>query len=210
MSTLRLFLMTKNERELIDDWIQYHAHLFGMENIYILDGSDNEEVLGIYENYKKQGLNVRYTQADLNELAEELTQYMNENKGVGNFIIKLDTDEFIGVTKPILIQPFLQSVRRYQRNFIRKFNEYGLSRKMNLRESLFDYSFRLKRVSNMGVLDRLRQLPITGQRYKASLTTWSLPLEHYSPRPCRDIMAFHTTPIHASEDVLPFGLFREC
>jgi hypothetical protein len=41
--------MTRNEFELIEDWLIHHGFLFGFESIYILDGSNDQRVIDIYK-----------------------------------------------------------------------------------------------------------------------------------------------------------------
>ena len=81
--------MTRNDVNSIEDWIIYHGYLFGLKNLYLVDGSDDEEVLAIYDFYKKHGLNVLHTDAGLNDLADEITSMMHQHKGENNFLIKL-------------------------------------------------------------------------------------------------------------------------
>ena len=53
---LKIFLMTKNEPELLESWIKYHGYIFGLDNIYVLDGSDDSRVLRVYEKFQPLGL----------------------------------------------------------------------------------------------------------------------------------------------------------
>ncbi|MCE8018922.1 hypothetical protein HOP51_02140 [Halomonas sp. MCCC 1A11036] len=48
-------LKTKNESELLEDWIKHHGDIFGIENLVIFDNdSDDIKVLDIYEKYKSK------------------------------------------------------------------------------------------------------------------------------------------------------------
>ena len=91
--------MTKNELPLIEDWIKYHGHLFSFENLFIIDGSTDQQVLNIYQKYENSGINVITTNANLNRLATEITSIMHRHKGRNSFLIKLDTDEFLAYRK---------------------------------------------------------------------------------------------------------------
>ena len=162
---LKLFLMTRNEIELIEDWLKYHGFLFGFENICILDGSDDQRVFDIYNKYKTFGLHVKISSTGLNGLAEELTLLMHEEKGLNNFLIKLDTDEFLAYTLPATLgDEIIQG-----NSFLNKF----LS------------------VSNFS--EFFEALPITGQRYQASFMTWSIPKHSYVDNPAIELIEF--TPI---------------
>ena len=120
---LKLFLMTRNEIELIEDWLKYHGFLFGFENIYILDGSDDQRVFDIYKKYKPFGLHVKISSTGLNGLAEELTLLMHEKKGLNNFLIKLDTDEFLAYTLPATLGDEIIQGNSFLNKWILKFNK---------------------------------------------------------------------------------------
>lgn len=97
---LKIFLMTKNEFGFIEDWIIYHGTLFVFGNLYIVDGSDRDEIFEVYDRYTPKGLNVFHTKANLNEMSQVLTNYIHENNGIDNFFIKLDTDKFLANVVP--------------------------------------------------------------------------------------------------------------
>lgn len=164
---LKIFLMTKNELELLEDWLKYHGYLFGFENIYVLDGSDDDRVFAIYDRYKMEGLNVHYSSNGLNDLAKELTELMHAHKGTNTFLIKLDTDEFLA----------------YTRNF-----ESILRSRNNIKNPEIC-------VDNFSQF--FADLPITGQRYKASLTAWSIPRNGAVANVCRDLIEF--TPLQFTQ-----------
>jgi len=167
---LKLFLMTKNELGLLEDWLKYHGYLFGLENIYVLDGSDDDRVIEIYDSYKPLGLNVYYSSIGLNGIGKELNQLMHAHKGTNTFLIKLDTDEFLA----------------YTRHFELKWASRTLM-KIKYRNNEIC-------VDNFNFSQFFADLPITGQRYKASLTAWSVPSNCTVPRACHDLTVF--TPLH--------------
>jgi len=162
---LKLFLMTRNEIELIEDWLKYHGFLFGFENIYILDGSDDQRVFDIYKKYKPFGLHVKISSTGLNGLAEELNLLMHEKKGLNNFLIKLDTDEFLSYSLPVTLGDEITQVNLFHNKFLS--------------------------VSNFS--EFFEALPITGQRYQASFMTWSIPKNSHVDNPAAELIEF--TPI---------------
>ena len=182
--------MTKNEKELIEDWIIYHTHLFGIDNIHILDGSDDEEVLKVYERFIIKGLNVRFSEANLNTLSTELTDLMHEHKGTGNFLIKLDTDEFLAFTDEADMRPHSYRSKKFREEFLRKYDGNAVLKTSGILDYVYDLYFRSKNVHLRGIENFFTELPVTGQRYKASLTMWSIPNDGYSCRPCYDILRF--------------------
>ena len=193
MPKLKIFLMTRNEPELIEDWIRYHAHFFGMDNIHILDGSDNDFVLSVYEKFRPKGLNVHYSRSGLDDLANELTALMHQHKGHGNFLIKLDTDEFLAHALPTNFRPRTARTRGLIRRLVKQSDEKGSSRTVGLIVSFIDYYFSRQAISTDHFDDFFADLPVTGQRYKASFTVWSHPKEKYCAQPCRALEDF-TTP----------------
>lgn len=92
----KLFVFTKNEYDLIDDFITYHAQLFGFDNIIVIDnGSDNADVLRAYDGYKARGVTVLTDDRPLSMHCRVLTEHMRRYVARARFLIPLDTDEFI-------------------------------------------------------------------------------------------------------------------
>jgi hypothetical protein len=87
----------KDEYELIEDFINYHAYLFGIHNIYIIDNnSTHPHVLNIYEQFKQKGGNLSYC-SYYNQQGSKTTEIMNLNKHKYQYLIGLDIDEFINL-----------------------------------------------------------------------------------------------------------------
>jgi hypothetical protein len=93
---LKLVVMTKNEWPLIKSWVLYHAHIFGAENIYVLDSSDQPEPLAFLDLASSRlGVHVFHSQATLHYLPDEINfLYTSLNRSC-DFITKADTDEFL-------------------------------------------------------------------------------------------------------------------
>ena len=111
----KVFTVTKNEYDLIEDFINYYGKIFGYENVVIIDnGSDNPTVLGVYERYLPKGITIRYTTGyDGNKQAEHFTNVMREYKNTAEFLIGLDTDCFFGVhgsSNPDTIRSYLHNL----------------------------------------------------------------------------------------------------
>jgi hypothetical protein len=101
----KIFTVTKDEYDLIEDFINYHSYIFGVQNIYIIDnGSTNQKVLDVYDKFIAKGGTV-YKHLDYvyNGQSDAFIKYMNMHKDECKFLIGLDTDEFIylnNVDKP--------------------------------------------------------------------------------------------------------------
>ena len=159
---LKIFLMTKNETALLQDWLKYHSYLFGPENIIAIDGSDDPRIEEIFSTYIAKGL-IRYrSKTNLNGLAAELTEKMHLHKGPEDFLIKLDTDEFlahVGQSQPEDYDAF-----------------EGQNPDRHLSVDGFD-----------AVLDAL---PVSDHRYRTGFTTWSMPKSGTVSRPTTEITRF--------------------
>lgn len=95
----KVFTVTKNEYDLIEDFIVYHGTIFGYDNVVIIDnGSDNPIVLDVYERYTKRGVTIYNTIGYTGEKqGEHFTTYMKRYTGAAEFLIGLDTDCFFTV-----------------------------------------------------------------------------------------------------------------
>ena len=92
----KLILMSKDEWPILKQWVLYHGELLGFQNLYILDGSSNQDSVTFLRNARDHlGVNVIFTQANLNELELKMTDIANQIAKSSDFIIKLDTDEFL-------------------------------------------------------------------------------------------------------------------
>jgi len=97
MVLAKVFCMTKNEYDLIEDFIIYYGYLFGYENIIIIDNnSTHATVAEVYKKYKPLGVTIYYepNYTGANQ-GINFTKYMNQYKHECEFLIGLDTDEFL-------------------------------------------------------------------------------------------------------------------
>ena len=94
---LKLILMTRNEWPLLREWVYYHGAMLGFHNLHIFDGSTDLRCIEfLKEAQKRYGLNVVFTQTDLNGLSELITDTAKQLASDADFIAKVDTDEFLG------------------------------------------------------------------------------------------------------------------
>jgi hypothetical protein len=90
-----LVVMTKNDVPLLSRWLIYHGHVFGFENIYVFDGSDSVQVAYLEGAAVRFPFHLRHSRVDLNKITGELLQWMVEIKDRYEWILKVDTDEFM-------------------------------------------------------------------------------------------------------------------
>lgn len=95
----KIFTVTKNEYDLIEDFIVYHGTLFGYDNIVIIDnGSDNPIVLDVYSRYTEKGVTIYNTEGyGGNKQGDHFTSHMIQYTDAAEFLIGLDTDCFFTV-----------------------------------------------------------------------------------------------------------------
>jgi hypothetical protein len=95
--------MQKNEDLLLEPWIRYHAHLFGMENVFVFDnGSTSETVRVKLAEFEKLGLHVNReynTAADFDRKGEIVGRTIGAFREAERYdaVFPLDCDEFVAV-----------------------------------------------------------------------------------------------------------------
>lgn len=95
---MKVVLMTMNEWPLIKWWTFYHGEMLGFDNLYILDSSDDERCIAFLQQARDNyNVNVIFSKSNLNEVLEEINQIMDSVSVASDLMIKLDTDEFLGI-----------------------------------------------------------------------------------------------------------------
>lgn len=95
---MKVVLMTRNEWPLIKSWLLYHGHLLGFENLYIIDGSTDTRVIQFLEqSVSNVGANVYFSKSNLVDLTKEVNDAFFRLRHTCDFLIKLDTDEFLSI-----------------------------------------------------------------------------------------------------------------
>jgi Glycosyl transferase family 2 len=92
-------LMQKNERDLLPIWIKYHAALFNIENIVIVDNaSTDEEVLHTLKDAALLGARVITRPDPIEQKGEIIGSLIREYDKSGQYtmFLPLDCDEFVG------------------------------------------------------------------------------------------------------------------
>jgi hypothetical protein len=97
MVNVKIFCVTKNEYDLIEHFIIYYGYLFGYNNLIIIDNNSTDElVLKIYDKYINLGIKVVYeSNYQGNGQADMFNKYMFLEKSNCDFLVGLDTDEFL-------------------------------------------------------------------------------------------------------------------
>ncbi|CAM9269753.1 unnamed protein product, partial [Sphacelaria rigidula] len=94
---VKIFTVTKNEIDLIDDFVTYHGSIFGYSNVILIDNdSDCKVVLALYRKFRRLGVVVeRHSSYRGTSQGEAFTKYMQKYSSQCKFMVGLDTDEFI-------------------------------------------------------------------------------------------------------------------
>lgn len=89
-----IFVFHKDEHEVIADWLQYHVHIVGFQNVHVIDGdSTNPQVCKLLAMYSQCGVDVSRFNGSFTEKHTEMTNKMRMHND--SFLIPLDTDEFM-------------------------------------------------------------------------------------------------------------------
>jgi hypothetical protein len=97
-------LMQKDEVNALEPWLLYHAHLFGMENLCVIDhGSTHPRVVSTLSWYEEEGLKVVRLPTEANfalqgEFMTNEMQEMDAAKGY-DFLLPIDCDEFLALRR---------------------------------------------------------------------------------------------------------------
>jgi hypothetical protein len=101
---VKIFTVTKDEYDLVEDFILYHAAVFGPKNVVIIDnGSTDQRVLDIYAKHASL-IELLVRPGYQGELqGDHFTEAMNLHRDSVDILIGLDTDDFIinGVEGPV-------------------------------------------------------------------------------------------------------------
>ncbi len=95
-------MMQRNEVNNLEPWLRYHAHLFGIENLCVIDhGSEHPKIIAILEAYQKRGLQVRRLPATADyrrkgEFVSEVMLTLDAFK-LYDIFLPLDCDEFVAL-----------------------------------------------------------------------------------------------------------------
>jgi hypothetical protein len=99
VSLAKVFTVTKNEYDLIEDWIMYHGWLVGYENVIIIDnGSTDERVLEVYRRYTERypDLTIEHRLGyEGTSQGDHFTRSIQQWRHACRLVFALDTDQFM-------------------------------------------------------------------------------------------------------------------
>jgi hypothetical protein len=91
---IKLFLFQNDEHELLADWLQYHAYVFGISNLVVIDHkSRSNQICSLLALYEQCGAKVIPYSGDFEKKHTKLSETMR--KYTKSWLVPLDTDEFV-------------------------------------------------------------------------------------------------------------------
>lgn len=165
---IKVFVFQKDEVELLSDWLQYHAYLFGLHNIHIIDHlSTNPQICKLLALYHVCGANITVHDGPFFMKQRTLTSVMRD-AGSNKFLVPLDADEFIALPVQRIsrgyIEDFLYEPTAIQDAFSRlpidgrKYKFGGVFpvkyEHQHCVQTLHDPSNHTRRVLSGGIIDR--------------------------------------------------------
>jgi hypothetical protein len=94
-----VFTLTKNEYDLVNQFVTYHGWLFGYKNVVVIDnGSTHKDVLDLYDVFRSKGVTILTADGYSGDLqGKHYTDTLLQYKEKSTFLIPLDTDLFFTV-----------------------------------------------------------------------------------------------------------------
>ena len=93
---VKVIVLSRNEYDLIEDFLTYYGALVGFENIVVIDNdSDDGRVLQIYKEFVSRGVTLEKTSKGMTQMSEIMTDAILRHRDTADFIIPVDTDEFL-------------------------------------------------------------------------------------------------------------------
>lgn len=92
--TIKIFTMQKDEDDILQNWIEYHAKIVGFDNIFIIDNHSSRKSLDILDHYATMGVHISY-EDDYAKKGDLIHKLIVDNPC--DYAVPLDLDEFIGL-----------------------------------------------------------------------------------------------------------------
>jgi hypothetical protein len=101
VARIKCIMMQRDETQLLEPWLRYHGHLFGYQNLVVLDhGSRDPEVVALLHRYAAAGVAVE-------RLAGTPEEYLRKGEYTARAIRRLDETEAYDFALPMDCDEFL-------------------------------------------------------------------------------------------------------
>lgn len=101
MVRVACLMMQRDEEDLLEPWLAYHGHLFGFENLFVVDnGSESSVVRDVISTYRRAGVNFDFAFQGsewYEKKGDIMKERINSLQKCGNYdiFIPMDCDEFL-------------------------------------------------------------------------------------------------------------------
>ena len=96
----KVILLTRDEVDMIQDFVHFYGFLFGYENVIIVDNNSCEPyVLYLYKQFIKKGVTIIKETRSFKDAHYFMTEHILRLKGTCKFVFPLETDEFLFLPK---------------------------------------------------------------------------------------------------------------
>ncbi len=137
---IKVFTIQNDELDILEDWIKYHASIFGKENIHIINHKCTKASVDIIQ---QQGVGHTPFEGAFSDKHNQLTRLMLSKKHEADILIPMDIDEFICLYDDEKIctdkDRILSEFKSLPHNYRYKFWElYGVDDKGEYQDPLID------------------------------------------------------------------------
>ena len=94
-----------DDMSLLPQWLMYHIHVYGSQSIFVFDGSTGTQKGYLQRAANVSGFNLKQSRANLNQIVPLLAGWMDSVKHEFDWMIKVDTDEFLAYAQGDMKKP---------------------------------------------------------------------------------------------------------
>ena len=99
--SVRLYLFVRDQPELLEDWLRFHAHVFSAANIVIVDHQTTDPLAKqVLARAAAAGAEVIPYDGEFELKHKVLSRLMLSARDRADFLVPIDVDEFVGVWRP--------------------------------------------------------------------------------------------------------------
>jgi hypothetical protein len=89
---VKLVLFQKNEHILLNDWLLYHSHIFGIESIHVINHKPDQKTFDILSKFK---VSYNSFNGEFQNKKKEISRVLKNYKNEVDILIPIDCDEFL-------------------------------------------------------------------------------------------------------------------
>jgi len=99
MVRVKVFMMQRNEGDILKEWLEYHGFLFGFKNLHVIDDGSTDRSARILKSYTNKGVKVRFVRNRFTNKGNDLLEWCKElyRADQVDLFLPLDADEFVAL-----------------------------------------------------------------------------------------------------------------